>query len=428
MPRLLLVFLFFLGVGSMPATLAQSGAGIPPRPTPFQFVNDQAQLLSPTDAKTLESGLRRYADNNGIQIVVVTVPTLGGQSAADYGRALGTAWGLGQRDKNNGVVLLLSKQERAVTIQAGSGLRSRITPEVTSRVIGQMTPRFKQGNYFAGLRTGLNSLMYAADPSSAPQPAGTAASAPNSSPQASDQVATSPDELATAAPEPAAALPSAPVAPAEPESSGFGIGTLVLAVVVIGGGLWLVSKLFRRRSAPATGSTPDFLPQQPNQPNGPAGNYGHNGYGNQQGGNQQGPDFLSNRGSGVGGMGGGSGMGSGMGGVLLTGAAAAAGAYMGNRMANRNDDNTPHLSPDAPAQPLDNPAHSNPDAAGGSGAFPFLGGAASEADSAPDYFAPDSGSAEPDYFSGDGSSYDDSSSDDTGGGGFDDTNDNSGSW
>ncbi|UOQ73212.1 TPM domain-containing protein [Hymenobacter cellulosilyticus] len=167
------LFLFWALVvvaGSQPAWAAAPADDIPARPTPFRFVTDQAQLLSPADAKTLEGGLRRYADKTGTQIVVVTVPSLGGRSVADYGRALGQAWGIGQRDKDNGLVILLGAQEHQVTIQAGSGLRTAITPEVTARVISQdMTPRFKQGNYFAGLRAGLNTLMLAANPESNPR-------------------------------------------------------------------------------------------------------------------------------------------------------------------------------------------------------------------------------------------------------------------
>ena len=146
MARLLLLVLLFTSLGlSGNRALAQAPDGLPPRPAPFRFVNDQAQLLAPADAKKLEGGLRRYADNTGTQVVVVTVPSLGGRDVADYGRALGTAWGVGQRDKNNGVVVLVSAQEHKVTVQAGSGLKSSITPEVTRRIIAQMTPSFKQG-------------------------------------------------------------------------------------------------------------------------------------------------------------------------------------------------------------------------------------------------------------------------------------------
>ncbi|PJJ48321.1 TPM domain-containing protein [Hymenobacter chitinivorans] len=407
MPRLLfLVWAFLAAILAGPAWAAPAD-DIPPRPTPFRFVTDQGQLLSPAEAKTLEGGLRRYADNTGTQIVVVTVPTLEGRSVADYGRELGQTWGIGQRDKDNGLVILLGAQEHQVTVQAGAGLRSAITPELTARVIKQdMTPRFKQGNYFAGLRAGLNTLMLAANPDSNPQknqPAPAASPAPSP---------TSP-ELSTAEPGAAAApISSVPVSAPEPESSGFGLGTLALGALVIGGGIWLLTRLFRRSSAPAGSPAPDFLPNR-----GTSGGYNQPGY-NQAPGRQPAPDFLPNRGSGSG---------SGVGGMLMTGAAAAAGAYLGNRMASSHD--TPHndqFSPDSPAPHLGYGA-AGPATSGG---FPALDGPAATDNPAPDYFSEDSGSSSaPDYFSSDeSSSYDDPSSGDSGGGGFDDTNDNSGSW
>ena len=169
MYRFLLLALLLVGAGLGHPAAAQTGAGLPARPVPFTFVTDQGNLLSAADAKKLEGGLRSYAEKTGTQVVVVTVPTLGSRSVADYGRELGTAWGVGQRDKNNGLVVLIGAKEHKVTIQPGSGLASTITPAVVNRIINQqMAPSFKQGNYFAGLRTGLNTLMMTANPSSAP--------------------------------------------------------------------------------------------------------------------------------------------------------------------------------------------------------------------------------------------------------------------
>ena len=88
---LLLAFFFIAALPARRAAAQVDATGLPPRPAPFRFVNDQAQLMAPADAKKLESGLRRYADNTGTQVVVVTVPSLGGRTVADYGRALGTA-------------------------------------------------------------------------------------------------------------------------------------------------------------------------------------------------------------------------------------------------------------------------------------------------------------------------------------------------
>ncbi|TGE21275.1 TPM domain-containing protein [Hymenobacter aquaticus] len=420
MSRLLFLLFVFITTGTSQLVLAAPTADdLPARPVPFQFVNDQAQLLKPNEVKTLESGLRRYADNTGTQIVLVTVPTLGGRDVADYGRALGEAWGIGQRDKNNGLVVLLGAQERKVTIQAGSGLRSVVTPALTARVINQdMTPRFKQNNYFAGLRAGLNTLMLAVNPDSNPRNSPPAATT-EPAPAANDGIAPGLNDnqpAAAVAPESEPFNP-APVATPEPESSGgFGLGTLALGALLIGGVIWLITRLFRRGSSsaagPATGSGPDFLPNRPNTGN------ANGGYGRQQA-----PDFLGRSGGGGGG--------SGVGGMLMTGAAAAAGAYIGNRMAHGNDHDTPHND-------QLNPNSVNPNLGYGtagpatSGGFPALDNDSGTAETgAPDYFSDEaSANDSPDYFSSDDtSSYDDPSSGDSGGGGFDDTDNNSsGSW
>jgi uncharacterized protein len=421
------------------ATFAQSTDGLPARPSPFRFVTDEAKLLTEANVKTLENGLRSYADETGTQIVVVTVPTLGGRSVSDFGSALGEAWNIGQRDKNNGVVLLLSGQERKVTIQAGSGLQNVITPELTARVINQqMTPSFKQGNYFMGLRKGLNTLMLAANPNSDPRKdqAATASSAtplPSTSPDAGSPElgSTPPAQSYDPATEPFKPQSSVPA----PESSGLGLGTLAIGALLIGGVIWLLVRVFRRRNStvapPTSANTPDFMGNRPTGPTGPV---------NRGGPQQSAPDFYGNNRMG-GNMGNntGGGIGSGMGGILATGAAAAAGAYLGNRMASGGHDENNYSgghnaagfggqpsAPDAGAAGLAGGA-GLAGAAGGSSDFPALG---NTEETAPDYFSDDvAGNSEPDYFSsGDSSSYDDLSSDDTGGGGFDSDDDNSGSW
>ena len=416
--------LLLLGAaGARPAVAQTGNAALPPRPTPFKFVNDQASLMAPADAKKLEGVLRRYADNTGTQVVVVTVPSLGGRDVADYGRALGTAWGVGQRDKNNGVVVLVSAQEHQVTIQPGSGLADVITPAVTSRVIGEMTPGFKQGNYFAGLRKGLNTLMLTANPSSNPrknQPAaaGTDATAMGAAGNAGTRE-TTPDNLSQNVQTPTSTNDPIMAPPAsEPASSGLGMGTLLIGALVIGGILWFIIRMFRNRSSAANvpNATPNFLP---NRPAGPTG-YGP-GQGNMGGGYGNAPS------QGGGGMG--------MGGMLATGAAAAAGAYLGNRMASGHETSGQSLGNDAPHH-LDPNTAAGAGAAGTGAAGDYFsgrdGGNAGADTSAPDYFSDDNTAADnssSDYFSDDNnSSYDDTSSNDTGGGGFDDGSDNSGSW
>ena len=424
---LFLVFLFVSAGLGLPAAAQTSTADVPPRPKPFHFVNDEASIMAPADAKKLESGLRRYADNNGTQVVVVTVPSLGGRDVADYARAIGTAWEVGQRDKNNGVVVLISAQDRKISIQPGRGVQSSITPDVTRQVISQMGPSFKQGNYFAGLRTGLNTLMAAADPNAATrqQASSTAAGAAGANSDLNTSSNLSQDPAPVPPTDPVLAAP-----PSEPVSSGPGMGTLLIGALVIGGILWFVVKMLRGRSAAnasnaanvnPSGPAPDFLPNRgPNR--GPAGNYN-------QGYTQGGPGYgAPNQGGG----------GMGMGGMLATGAAAAAGAYLGNRMASGHDTSGNNYAADGSNSNLNTGAAG---AAGAAGAGAFGTGAASDyfsgrdggtADNtAPDYFSDENTAADnsSDYFSSDdNSSYDDNSSGDTGGGGFDSGDDNSGSW
>ncbi len=448
MYRILLLALLFLAAGSGRSVAAQTGSdALPPRPAPFHFVNDEAHLLAPADAKKLEGGLRRYADNTGTQVVVVTVPTLGGREVADYGRALGEAWGVGQREKNNGVVLLIGAKEHKVTIQPGSGLKSTVTPEVTSRIINQMTPSFKQGNYFAGLRGGLNTLMLKANPDSNPrknQAAGVAAAGESQRANLNENPTS---RSTTPEPTPAGLPVSAPA------SSGPGIGTLLIGALVIGGVLWFLVRMFRGNSQPAapTNAAPNFLPNRPAGPtsgygNAPApGNYGP---GPGQAPGNYGGYGAPNQGGGMmgGGMMGGSGGGMGVGGMLATGAAAAAGAYIGNRMASGGHETSGNglMGGDSTT----NNAGLGGAGAAGAGAAGAAGtgaagdyfasrdgaGAGAGADNtAPDYFSNEDSAADnssSDFFSGDddNSSYDDTSSDDTGGGGFDGDSDNSGSW
>jgi len=417
MYRFLLMALLFVGVGVSRPVLAQSGSGLPARPVPFTFVTDQGNLLSAGDAKKLDGGLRGYAEKTGTQVVVVTVPSLGGRSAADYARALGTAWGVGQRDKNNGVVVLLSAQDHKVSIQPGAGLASVITPAVTSRIIGEMTPEFKQGNYFAGLRTGLNRRRVTDNRGAPPKKNTTDAATTSGTTNAAASSSLNDNNNAmTTTADPAGAQQTEMSAPASP---GIGMGTLLIGALVIGGILWFVIRMFRSRSAASNnGGTPNFYPSsnanaQPNQPafypnqGGPMpGNYPNQGGNNSSG----------------------SGSGSGMGGILATGAAAAAGAYLGNRLGGSHDSGS-----SAPQHFDNNSGLGAGAAAAGTGAagdyFSGRGGSASSNDdSAPDYFSGNESGNSGDYFPSDNSSYDDTSSGDTGGGGFDSTDDNSGSW
>lgn len=144
---------------------------IPPKPDPPRLVNDLANQLNPSERQMLEQKLIAYNDSTSSQIVIVTVPTLGDYPIADYAFKLGTDWGVGQKGKNNGIVLLWAPKERKVFIATGYGLEGAVPDAIAKRIVSQViTPRFKAGQFYQGLSDGVDMIFkyasgeYKADP------------------------------------------------------------------------------------------------------------------------------------------------------------------------------------------------------------------------------------------------------------------------
>ena len=129
-------------------------------PSSGLWVTDRAGLLSPTEEDALTRKLRTYADTTSTQIVIVTLPDLGGASAAEYATELGQSWGIGQGDVDNGVVLLVSRDDREVFIATGYGLEGAIPDAVASRIVRHvLVPSFRQGQFYAGLDRAVDVLV-----------------------------------------------------------------------------------------------------------------------------------------------------------------------------------------------------------------------------------------------------------------------------
>lgn len=125
---------------------------LPAPASPPRLVNDFAGIFNRMELNKLESMLVAYDDSTSTQITVVTVPSLGGMEVADYANRLFEKWGLGQKDKNNGLLILLAMEEREVRIEVGYGLEDRVTDALSRRIIEQdMVPRFRQGDYAGGI-------------------------------------------------------------------------------------------------------------------------------------------------------------------------------------------------------------------------------------------------------------------------------------
>lgn len=131
-------------------------------PRPEGYVNDQAALLSPTAAQKLEQFLRDFEKSDSTQITILTIPTLDGEALEDYSLKVFDSWKIGQKDKDNGALLLIAKVERKVRIEVGFGLEGRLTDLLSGRIIdNEITPRLKLGDFDGGIINGVVAMAEA---------------------------------------------------------------------------------------------------------------------------------------------------------------------------------------------------------------------------------------------------------------------------
>lgn len=123
-------------------------------------VVDGAHLLSPDQSQSIEAKLATLEQQTGRQLVVVTLPDLQGYDIADYGYRLGRAWGIGEKDKNTGALLIVAPNERRMRIEAGYGLEGVLTDAASSVIINNtIRPRFKAGDYPGGIQAGVDQII-----------------------------------------------------------------------------------------------------------------------------------------------------------------------------------------------------------------------------------------------------------------------------
>lgn len=125
-------------------------------------VVDEAAILSATTREELTRMLAAHERESGQQVVVVTLKSLQGYDIADYGYQLGRHWGIGEKGKNTGVLLIVAPNDRKVRIEVGYGLEGVLT-DAESRVIIEKTilPAFRNGDYDAGVRDGTAQILRA---------------------------------------------------------------------------------------------------------------------------------------------------------------------------------------------------------------------------------------------------------------------------
>lgn len=136
-------------------SLFSQGYKIPDKPKFQTSVYDYENLLSASQKKSLEGKLVRYSDTTSTQIVVAIISSTKGENINYLAANWGEKWGIGQTKEDNGVLMLLAKDDRKIAIQAGKGVEHLLTDFQTKRIIERIIiPQFKKGDYYAGVDKG----------------------------------------------------------------------------------------------------------------------------------------------------------------------------------------------------------------------------------------------------------------------------------
>ncbi len=123
-------------------------------------VVDDAHVLSPEIQADLTAKLAALEAKTGRQLVVVTLSSLQGDDIEDYGYQLGRAWGIGQKDKNTGVLFIIAPSEKKVRIEVGYGLEPVLTDALSSVILQeQVLPKFRSGDVAGGVAAGADALV-----------------------------------------------------------------------------------------------------------------------------------------------------------------------------------------------------------------------------------------------------------------------------
>ncbi len=127
-------------------------------PKPSGYVNDFAHRLPPEFASALESRLRSFEQSTGIEVAVVTVPSLEGERLETYATGLFNDWGIGKRGANNGVLFLWAPTERKVRIEVGRGLNQALTDPQAKQIAEDVTFHFRSSDFEGGVTTAVDEI------------------------------------------------------------------------------------------------------------------------------------------------------------------------------------------------------------------------------------------------------------------------------
>ena len=154
MRRIISIGLFLLLICGVPAQAAISFPSLTGR------VVDNAHILSPPTIQSLNQQLEAYENGTSNQVVVATISSLNGDSIDDYGYQLGRHWNIGQKGKDNGVLLIVAPNERKVRIEVGYGLEPLLTDAASSQIVNEVIlPDFRAGHMEQGVVEGTQAIL-----------------------------------------------------------------------------------------------------------------------------------------------------------------------------------------------------------------------------------------------------------------------------
>jgi uncharacterized protein len=135
---------------------------LPTRPSPPKLVNDFTNTLTADQVQTLEQKLVALDNATSTQIAIVILPSTNGRTIADYNVELLRKWGVGSKKNNNGIILLVAKNDRKLDITVGYGLEGSLTDATAKSIIDDViVPSFKGDDYYKGISDGTDAIVQA---------------------------------------------------------------------------------------------------------------------------------------------------------------------------------------------------------------------------------------------------------------------------
>jgi uncharacterized protein len=124
------------------------------------YINDYANMMSPAVRTKLSNELKEFERTDSTQLVILTIPSLEGQTIEEFSIKVAEAWKIGQKGRDNGILFVVANQEKKMRIDVGRGLEGRLTDLTAGRVIDLVVkPRFKRGDFNGGFVAGAAALI-----------------------------------------------------------------------------------------------------------------------------------------------------------------------------------------------------------------------------------------------------------------------------